>query len=154
MANKRIGDVIYDNYDQYTGKPFNTKILTHLPDGTEITDALVDNAVVFKNLSRNGGGYSVRSEYLETGEVYTEWLGIDESSDITPVFSKLNQLLRDGDSIRFKKGNYKGHVNIAKSVSIKGYGCSIEPTEDNIPVVSVRGSTESWINISGNPVYG
>lgn len=61
MANKREGDFILNNYDKDTGLPFNSRIVSQFPDGTTITDGDVDNKVILKNASRNGGGYSIRS---------------------------------------------------------------------------------------------
>src|SRR5699024_8675853 len=97
--------VIYNNFDQYTGKPFNTKVLTHLPDGTVITDAIVSqaNGVVFKNKPEHGGGYSVRSEYLEVGKLFLEK---DTMQDVRDLSTTEILLLKWGYYLGVKLNGY------------------------------------------------
>jgi hypothetical protein len=68
MAN-RINDIIYNNYDRYTGEMFTATVVTTWHDGTVMTDAKVDNAIYFKNTVANGGGYSIHNGFKSTKEI-------------------------------------------------------------------------------------
>lgn len=76
-----VGNTIVDNFDNYTGNGFNTRIFGHLPNGTPVDDSLVNDGVIFKNKANLGGGYSVRSEFLESYDVNARWFMPNLSSD-------------------------------------------------------------------------
>jgi hypothetical protein len=71
MAN-RVGNVIYNNFDQYTGVPFNATVVTTWYDGSSMSDSKVDNAIYFKLPPELGGGWAKR-DY--EGAVRPQWWG-------------------------------------------------------------------------------
>lgn len=66
------GTKILNNYDRFTGVPFNTTIVSTFIDGTSMSDGKVDNSLYFKNKPEFGGGYSLRDF---DGQVFVEWFG-------------------------------------------------------------------------------
>lgn len=81
-------DIIYNNYDQYTGTAFHTKVVTLWYDGSIMDDTKVDNAIYFKNRIDLGGGYSCRTDFLEGKPINVKWFGAigDGVTDDTTSF--------------------------------------------------------------------
>jgi hypothetical protein len=76
---------ILNNYDRFTGVPFNASIHDELPQGVE-----VDNAIWFKNLPEFGGGFAKRD--FEDGFVNPEWFGAvpnDLEKDYTEILQRI-----------------------------------------------------------------
>ena len=72
LGGKRIGNVIYDNYDRFTGEVFSATVVTSYTDGTAMNDGKVDGIIYFKNNASIGGGYSRRNF---TGNAKIKWFG-------------------------------------------------------------------------------
>lgn len=124
---KRVGNIIYDNFDRFTGEAFNTTVLPVNKPGTETpyTDADVDNVIIFKNKPSLGGGYSMRNF---TGAVNVKWFGAkgDLVNDDTEAIQKAidNLYAQSGGVLFFDKGGYKisATLKLKPGVKIKGDG--------------------------------
>lgn len=66
------GTKILENYDRFTGVPFNATKVTTWYDGSAMDDSKVDNAIYLKVPSNLGGGYAKRDF---DGAVFPEWWG-------------------------------------------------------------------------------
>lgn len=69
------GTKILENYDRFTGVAFNANVTTVYANGSTMDDSKVDNVIYFKNTTALGGGYSVRSEFIENRTVNITWFG-------------------------------------------------------------------------------
>lgn len=145
MANRKVGDIITDNYDRYSGAQFNTKISGSTPNGMLITDDMVDNSVIFKDKSTNGGGYSIRSEFLDDLKVNVKWFGakgdgINNESDAFRLASRL------GFDIKVPKGEYLIDDSLTLSLlnqKIEGDSSVIFKNGTNIsPIVRMASNSE------------
>lgn len=71
------GTKILNNYDRFTGEPFNATKISTWKDGTPMSDSKVDNTIYFKNTTELGGGYSKRDF---TGDIHVKHFGVLEDS--------------------------------------------------------------------------
>ncbi|WP_316743374.1 hypothetical protein [Pedobacter antarcticus] len=116
MAN-RTNDIIYNNYDQYTGEMFTTTIVTEWYDGTPMSDLKVDNAVYFKNKPELGGGYSKRNF---SGSAYASWFGV--SPDREDNYVALQLAIDTCSELAVANGVIKISNSIVIRNKIKFYG--------------------------------
>jgi len=93
-------DIIYNNYDQYTGEPFNARVTTVWHDGSGMDDTKVDNVIYFKNAATLGGGYSKR---CYSGAIRVSWFGImGDGTDETEKLILLLKTIWSGCTVDFE----------------------------------------------------
>lgn len=112
MAN-RIGDIIYNVYDRYTGGSINMRTVVDWWDGTRMTDSRVDGVIYFKVPTSLGGGYALR---VIEGAMQASWWGVKgdfnpstlTGTDDTDALYKCSRDISalGGGILEFSKGNY------------------------------------------------
>lgn len=80
-----VGNTITNNFDRFTGEPFNATIVDEWWDGTPMSDSKVDNAIYFKN-SNSVGGYSRRDF---NGVIDGRWFGLSSISNSVSILTKI-----------------------------------------------------------------
>ncbi|GEM_PF-3269190 len=118
------GTKIIDNYDRFTGVPFNATKVTKWVDGTTMNDSKVDNAIYFKNKPELGGGYAKR-DY--EGNVDIRWFGTigDGINDCGDAINKAMIALGAlGGTILIPAGRYKivTPIILRKNICLTGIG--------------------------------
>jgi len=158
MANK-TGNIIYNNFDRFTGHPFNTKVLpTNKPNGSPYTDADVDNVIIFKNTTGLGGGYSKRifqgavdvRSFGAVGDYNTATgTGTDDTAAINYALSKYNKIEFPAGYNFFVTADLNVTLN---NTTISGYGTITQSTSsaaNNIFNVQANYVTISYVTIIG-----
>ena len=124
------GTKILDNYDRFTGVPFNATKVTTWWDGTAMNDSKVDNAIYFKNTTSLGGGYSKRDF---EGEIDIRWFGAKgdgTTNDRTIVLNAINSI-PEYSTLTFDKGIYIFNASTTinnKNINIKGNNATFKLT--------------------------
>jgi|GEM_PF-3895350 len=145
---------IVDNFDRFTGQPFNAEKVTKWHDGTDMDDSKVDNVIYFKAPSNLGGGYAKRNE---DWKLNAKWFGAkgDGVTDDTLSIRKAIDSLKDSSVLYFPPGKYKisrnAHSPLAiegintyvlrimakKNLTISGYGAEIIQPDVDVDGVSL-----------------
>ena len=172
-------NIIYNNFDRFTGEVFNTEVVTKYQDGSDMTDGKVDNVIYFKNKPELGGGYSRR---CFTGHINVLWFGAkgdrvnDDSEAIQAAFLAAAAYKSEtspagdyrkafGSSVYIPAGFYlcKSSIEWKHDVSLFGDGAKssvvyfdIDPESDGFYNVVEDPSTGRYPNICGGgfSVYG
>lgn len=121
------GTKILDNYDRYTGVPFNATKVTVYRDGSAMNDNKVDNAIYFKNRTDLGGGYSKR-DY--DGHIDIRWFGVvgnynrsnGTGADDTLAIKKAISSLFPGDVLEIPLGF---RMKISDTITLNKYQIEI-----------------------------
>ncbi|WP_312697028.1 glycosyl hydrolase family 28-related protein [Sphingobacterium mizutaii] len=141
------GTKILNNYDRFTGTPFNGTIYQSLPSG-----ATVDNAIWFKNKIEFGGGFSKR-DY--SGYIDIRIFGV--KGDSATINSSLFQKAIDsfnGSSVIFyiPKGIYliNANIKLKSNVSIigEGYDSVLKSNTPNLRIFQNLNRAETMIGQS------
>lgn len=169
------GTKILENYCRFTGVSFNANVTTVYANGSTMDDSKVDNCVYFKNTEELGGGYSVRSEFIENRTVNVTWFGAvgDGVTDNLNSFDRIQAFLRSVNpkssgkmTLVFPTSMYgfvttgqfiiPNNVNVImlsgilytgpKDKSVLKIGSSSGNNEKVRLQLDVRSSTGSWLN--------
>lgn len=129
------GNTILDNYDRFTGVPFNATKVTKWWDGSDMDDSKVDNAIYFKNTASLGGGYSKR-DY--EGDVDVRWFGVlGDGSNNSAEMQYALEVVPPGTTFFFPYGVYEiNDVILPSNVTLTGLGVILGKTIEGTDVVN------------------
>lgn len=121
----RTNNIIYNNYDRYTGVLFNAVVVAKYHDGANMDDSKVDNAIYFKNTVALGGGYC-RREW--EGDIDPRWFGVinDGVTDNLAIFTKMFKICSGLGRIKFPKNEtyfLSDNIHIDYTLDIDLNGC-------------------------------
>ncbi|MGK6351569.1 glycosyl hydrolase family 28-related protein [Parapedobacter sp. DT-150] len=144
MANL-VGNTIVNNFDRFTGEPFNAEKVTVWADGTIMDDSKVDNVMYFKVDTGIGGGYAKRTY---TGPANVKWFGArgDGIADDTDAINLA--LSSPAGSLFLESGTYivNSPILVEGGKELIGEGPTLKPG------VSAIGDLATWgtvIRLSG-----
>ncbi|WP_316743850.1 hypothetical protein [Pedobacter antarcticus] len=129
------GTKVLNIYDQYTGVPFNAKIIDTLPVGRS-----VDNALYFRNPSKFGGGYLIRAY---SGPVFASWYGT-AGDGIEDDFLNLQLALNSGQKYVALGDREKYFISqtlvIPEGVTLIGNKSQVLNTSKHITLIKCSGN--------------